>query len=73
MGVEGVVILVSPEGWYMKRSPPYPCAKENFDLYREGLVAAAACLGFKYVLAVPLVSLSSSGQKSFLRGRAAPT
>ena len=56
----------------MRRSPPPPRAKENFDLDREGLVAVvavgvasvAACLGFKSVLAVPLVSTSSLERKS---------
>ena len=56
----------------MSRSPPPPRAKENFDLDREGLVAvvavvvtgAEACLGFESVSAVPLISLSSSEQKS---------
>ena len=71
MGVEGLVLLVAPEGGDRRRSPPPPCAKENFYLDREGLVAvvavgvtgAAACLGFESVLAVPLVSASSSEQK----------
>ena len=56
----------------MRRSPPPPRATENFDLDGEGLVAvvavgvagAAACLGFESVLAVPLVSSSSSEQNS---------
>ena len=51
----------------MRRSPPPPRAKENFDLDKEGLVAvvavgvagAAAYLGFKSVSSIPLVSLSS--------------
>ena len=52
----------------MRRLPPPLCARENFDLDREGLDAvvsigvagAAACLGFESVSAFPLVSLSSS-------------
>ena len=52
--------------------PPPPCAKENFYLDREELVAVvvvsvagvAACLGFESVSAVPLVSSSSSERKS---------
>ena len=68
MGVKGVVLLVAPEGRDMRRLPPPPCRKENLDLDGEGLIAVvavnvagtAACLGFKSVSAVPLVSLSSS-------------
>ena len=56
----------------MRRSPPPPRAKDNFDFDREGLVAvvdvsvagAAACLGFESVSAVPLVSSSSSERNS---------
>ena len=44
-----------------------PLAKRNDDLYREGMVdvvavsvaGGAACLGFKYIPAFPLVSSSS--------------
>ena len=64
MGVEGVVLLVAPEGGDMRRLPPSTRAEENFDLDGEGLVAVAvvdvasvaACLGFKSISAVPLVS-----------------
>ena len=56
----------------MRRLPPPPRAKENFDLDGEGLVSvvaaglagAAACLGFESVSAVPLVSSYSSERKS---------
>ena len=67
-----MVLLVAPEGGDMRRSPPPPRAKDNFDLDGEGLVAVvsvgvaglAACLNFKSVLAVPLVPSSSSEKKS---------
>ena len=56
----------------MRRLPPPPPAKENFDLGGEGLVAvvaigvagAVACLSFESVSADPLVSSSSSERKS---------
>ena len=56
----------------MRRSPPTPHVKENFGLDGEGLVSvvfvgvagAAACLGFKSVSVVPLLSSSSSERKS---------
>ena len=63
-----MVLLVAPDRGGMRRLPPPPHAKGNFDLDREGLVAvvavgvagAAACLGFESIWAFPLVSLSSS-------------
>ena len=69
MGVEGVVLLVAPEGeGGMRRFPPTLLTKENFYLDGEGLVAvvafdvagAASCLSFESGSAVPLVSSSSS-------------
>ena len=57
----------------MRRSPPPPRTKENFDFNKEVLVAvvavgvaiASACLGFESLSVVPLVSSSSSEQKIF--------
>ena len=56
----------------MRMLPPHPRTKENFDLDREGLVAVvsvivsgvAACISFKSVSAVPLLSPSSSERNS---------
>ena len=70
--MEGVFLIVAPEGGYMSRSPPPPRAKENFDLDREGLVAVVAivvagveaCLGFESVSAVQLISSSPSERNS---------
>ena len=72
MGVEGVVLLVSPEGGDIRSSPPPPCAKENFDFNGEGLVdvvavgvaGVVACLGFESIFSVPLASSSSSEWRS---------
>ena len=70
--MEGVVLLVAPEGGLYEEVASTPRTKENFDLYGEGLVSvfavgvagAAACLGFESVPAVPLVSSSSSGRNN---------
>ena len=72
MGVEGVVLLVAPEGEGYEEVAYTPHAKENFDLDRKGIVSvvavgvagAAACLGLYSISAVPLVSSSSSKQNS---------
>ena len=54
-------------GGVMRRYPPSPLAKKNYDLYGEGMVDVVAvsvagrttCLVFEYVPAFPLVSSSS--------------
>ena len=54
MGVEGVVLLVAPEGGGYEEVAYTPRSKENFYLDRKGIVfvvavgvtGEAACLGF---------------------------
>ena len=81
MGVQGAILLVVPEVGGMRRSPPPPSAKKSFVLYGERLVAvfdvgvagAAACLGFKSVSAVSLVSLYSLSAREGSANLSVPT